>query len=69
MMQQNQNPIAIFQQMAGNDPRFNFFQQLIYENNGRLKNQGQIEQIAKNMAKQNGFDLNKFFNQFGIKPK
>ena len=62
------NPMGFIQQqmlekMKNQNPQmFNQVQQMI---NG--KNETELKQMAQNIAKERGIDLNSFANQFGIK--
>ena len=67
-MQVVQNPSqALIGQMLGRfrqqDPqRFQMIQQMVSG-----KNDGQLREMAMNLAKEKGVDLNQFAGQFGIK--
>lgn len=65
LLQNNANPMAMMNQMFGNNP---IFQQVMQMTQG--KNPMQIQQIIKNVAHEKGMDeqqLNQFINQFGLK--
>lgn len=57
-VQHSQNPMMVLQQMMGNNQQFGFFQKMVGG-----KNPQQLEQIARNMAKERGFDLEGFMKQ------
>lgn len=61
MLQNSQNPMAMMQQMFGMNPQFKQVMQLI-----QGKNPQQLEQYARNLAKNQGVDLNQLANQFGL---
>ncbi len=50
--------MMVLQQMMGNNQQFGFFQKMVGG-----KNPQQLEQIARNMAKERGFDLEGFMKQ------
>lgn len=65
LLQNNANPMAMMNQMFGNNP---IFQQVMQMTQG--KNPNQIQQIIKNVAHERGMDdqqLNQFISQFGLK--
>ena len=65
LLQNNVNPMAMMNQMFGNNP---IFQQVMQMTQG--KNPMQIQQIIKNVAHEKGMNeqqLNQFINQFGLK--
>lgn len=65
LLQSNANPMALMNQMFGNNP---IFQQVMQMTQG--KNPMQIQQIIKNVAHEQGMNeqqLNQFINQFGLK--
>lgn len=62
MMQGSQNPMGVLQNMCGNNPAFANLQQLI---NG--KGPQQLEQIARNMAKERGVNIDAMIAQMGLK--
>lgn len=65
LLQNNANPMAMMNQMFGNNP---IFQQVMQMTQG--KNPMQIQQIIKNVAHEKGMNeqqLNQFINQFGLK--
>lgn len=65
LLQNNANPMAMMNQMFGNNP---IFQQVMQMTQG--KNPNQIQQIIKNVAHERGMNdqqLNQFINQFGLK--
>lgn len=61
MLNAGRNPMAMFQQMAGQSPQIAQYMQMI---NG--KNPQQLQEMAQNMAKERGIDLNQLANQLGI---
>lgn len=65
LLQNNANPMAMMNQLFGNNP---IFQQVMQMTQG--KNPMQIQQIIKNVAHEKGMNeqqLNQFINQFGLK--
>lgn len=62
MMQGSQNPMGILKNMCGNNLAFANLQQLI---NG--KGPQQLEQIARNMAKERGVNIDAMMAQMGLK--
>lgn len=62
MLQKAKNPMGMLQQMFGNHPQFAQVMQVIKD-----KNSQQLEQYARNLAKNQNFDLTQFANQFGLK--
>ena len=65
MIQQSNNPMAMIQQMAGQNPLMGRALQM-----GRGKSVEEVEGIAKNLAKQRGMDsnqFNQFLSSFGLK--
>ena len=57
-MQHSQNPMMLLQQVMGNNQQFGFFERMVGG-----KNPQQLEQIARNMAREKGFDLEGFMKQ------
>ena len=55
------NPMQMLQQMAGQNPQAAQAMRLI-----QGKNPQQLRQIAENMAKERGVDLNQIAHQMGI---
>lgn len=55
------NPMAMLQQMAGQDPRIGQFVNMV---NG--KSPQQLRQIAENMAKERGINLEELAQQLGM---
>lgn len=55
------NPMALMQQMAGQNPQIARAMQMI-----QGKNSQQLEQIARNMAKEQGVDINQMIRDLGI---
>lgn len=55
------NPMALMQQMAGQNPQIAQAMQMI-----QGKNSQQLEQIARNMAKEKGVDINQMIRDLGI---
>lgn len=65
MIQQSNNPMAMIQQMAGQNPLMGRALQM-----GQGKSVEELQWIAKNLAKQRGMDsnqLNQFLSSFGLK--
>lgn len=62
MLQNSQNPMGMIQQMFGNNPQYRQVMQAI-----QGKNPQQLEQYARNLAKNQGIDLNQLAGQFGLK--
>ncbi len=62
MLQNAQNPMVMIQQMFGNHPQYGQIMQNI-----RGKNPQQLEQYARNLAKNQNIDLNQLANQFGLR--
>lgn len=56
------NPQQILQQMMQQDPRVGQALQMI-----QGKSQQELRQMAENVAKEKGIDLNAFVQQFGIR--
>lgn len=56
------NPLALMQQMAGSSPQMVQALQII---NG--KNPQQLQQIAMNMAKERGLDVNQLIQGLGLR--
>mgnify|MGYP000174867598 CR=1 FL=1 len=61
MMQSGRNPMQLLQQMAGQNPQAAQAMRLIHG-----KNPQQLRQIAENMAKERGVDLNQIARQMGV---
>ncbi len=55
------NPMRAIQQLAGRDPRAAQAMKLM-----QGKNPQQLQQMAENMAKERGIDLNQMASQMGI---
>lgn len=55
------NPMALIQQMAGQNPQMRQFMQMV---NG--KSPAQLRQMAENVAKERGVSLNDVARQLGI---
>lgn len=65
LLQNNENPMGLMNQMFGSNP---IYQQVMQMTQG--KNPNQIQQIIKNVAHERGMNdqqLNQFINQFGLK--
>lgn len=65
MLQNNSNPMAMIQQMAGNDPVMQRTMQM-----AQGKSPEQIQQIIRNIANTNGMSeqqLQQFVSQFGLR--
>ena len=61
VMRSGGNPMALVQQIAGQDPRMRQFMQMV---NG--KSPDQLKQMAENVAKERGVSLNDVARQLGI---
>lgn len=55
------NPMAAMQQMANNNPQMRQAMQMM-----QGKSQAELQQMAQNIAKERGIDLNDFLRQMGI---
>lgn len=64
LMQHGGNPTVLLQQMTGNTPMVNQFMQSI-----QGKSPDALRQMAMNIAKERGIDLDQFAQQFGMKIK
>ena len=64
LMQHGGNPTVLLQQMTGNAPMVN---QLMQSMQG--KSPDALRQMAMNIAKERGIDLDQFAQQFGMKIK
>lgn len=62
MLQMGRNPMAMFQQMANNNPRMNQGLQMV-----RGKNASQLRQMAENMARERGTNLEAVAQSMGIR--
>jgi DNA-binding FadR family transcriptional regulator len=62
MMQNSKNPMMMLQQLMGNHPQYRQIMQVI-----QGKNPQQLEQYTRNLAKNQGIDLNQLASQFGLK--
>ena len=60
-MQQGRNPMALMQAMAQQNPQAAQVLQMM-----QGKNPQQLQQMAQNMAKERGVDLNQMLRQMGI---
>lgn len=63
MLSNSQNPMAIMQQMFGNDPRFKQVLQIAGN-----KTPQELEQYTKNLCKTQGINIENIFNMLNIKP-
>lgn len=61
MMRNGQNPMQMMEQWAQKDPRMGQAMSMI-----RGKSPQQLEQMARNMAKERGIDLDMMRRQLGI---
>ncbi len=61
MLQNSQNPMMMIQQIFGSNPQYKQIMQVI-----QGKNPQQLEQYARNLAKNQGIDLNQLAGQFGL---
>lgn len=64
LMQNGGNPMTMLHQMTGNNPMVN---QLMQSMQG--KSPDALRQMAMNIAKERGIDLDQFAQQFGMKIK
>ena len=62
LMRTGGNPTALLQQMTGGNPMVNNLMQSM-----QGKSPDALRQMAMNIAKERGIDLNKFAQQFGMK--
>lgn len=62
LLQNSQNPMMMIQQLMGNHPQYKQIMQVI-----QGKNPQQLEQYTRNLAKNQGIDLNQLAGQFGLK--
>lgn len=62
MLQNAQNPMGMLQQMFGNHPQYGQVMQII-----KGKSPQQLEQYARNLAKNQNIDINQLASQFGLK--
>lgn len=61
MAQSGQNPMQMLQNMAGSNPQLRQAMNML---NG--KNPAQLRQVAQNMAKERGMDLEQFAQSIGL---
>ena len=61
MFRNSNNPMAVMQQIVGNNPQM---QGLLQNLQG--KNPQELEQFARNLAQSKGVNLSQFLNQYGI---
>lgn len=61
MMNMGRNPMGMLQQMAGNNPQLAQAMQII-----NRKSPQQLQQMAQNMAKERGINLDEFARSLGI---
>lgn len=61
MLQNSKNPMAVMQKLAGQNPQL---QQVMQIANG--KNPMQLQQMAENLAREKGVNLQEFMKQMGI---
>lgn len=61
IVQAGGNPMALLQQMAGQNPQVRQTLQMLHG-----KSPAEMQQIAQNMAKERNIDLNQLLQQFGI---
>lgn len=61
-MQRTQNPMEEMQKIFGNSPEWQQFKQLTHG-----KNEKELEQVARNLAKTKGIDINQFAMQNGLR--
>ena len=62
LMRTGGNPTALLQQMTGGNPMVNTLMQSM-----QGKSPDALRQMAMNIAKERGIDLNQFAQQFGMK--
>lgn len=62
MLQNANNPMALLQQMLGNNPQYNQIMSMI-----QGKSPQEIEKYVRNLYQSQGQDINKIANQFGLK--
>lgn len=62
MMKSGQSPVGMMQQMAQQDPRAQQAMNMI-----QGKSPQQLEQMARNMAREKGIDLDMMLRQMGLK--
>ena len=62
MLRNGQNPMQMMEQMARQDPKANQALNMI-----QGKSPAQLEQIARNMAREQGIDLDMMLRQLGFK--
>ena len=61
MLKNSQNPMALMQQMFGNNPQFNQIMQI-----AQGKSPQELEQYVRNLAQSQNIDINQLANQFGL---
>ena len=61
MLQNSRNPLAVMQKLAGQNPKL---QQVMGMTQG--KTYQQMQQMAENLAREKGVNLQKFMKQMGI---
>ncbi len=61
MLQNSKNPMAVMQKLAGQNPQL---QQVMQIANG--KSPMQLQQMAENLAREKGVNLQEFMKQMGI---
>lgn len=62
MLQNSNNPMAVLQQLLGNNPQFKQVMQIA---NG--KSPQELEQYVRNLYQSQGLDINQKASQFGLK--
>lgn len=62
MLKNSNNPMALLQQMLGNNPQYNQIMSMI-----QGKSPQEIEKYVRNLYQSQGQDINKIANQFGLK--
>lgn len=62
MMSNTNNPMAMMQQMFGNDPRFKQVMQV-----AQGKTPQELEQYARNLCKTQGIDINNILSMLGMR--
>lgn len=61
MLRNANNPMALMQQMFGNNPQFAQVMQIV-----QGKNPKQLEQYARNLAKGQNINISQLASQFGL---
>ena len=64
MLQNAQNPMALMQQLLGNNPQFKQVMKIAQD-----KSPAELEQYVRNLAQGQNIDLTQLASQFGLKIK